>query len=200
VFFDYTKAFDSVLHQALLNKLYHMQVPSPLIRCFEGYLSQRLQRVILNGQCSTWLPVHSGVPQGLIFGPLLFLIYINDLTHHSLSCSAKLLMFTDDLLLYKPITTRSDFIAFQNDVNTIGHWSLLNHLSLNKLYNTKFVLISHSKRYSQCPHIILDGIELEQVSHFKYLGVWISADVTWSKHITSVTCKAHRLLGYIFSQ
>ena len=62
------------------------------------------------------------------------------------------------------------------------------------------MLISHSKHsiYSQCPHILLDGIELEQVSHYKYLGVWISADLTWSKHSMSVTCKARQLLGYIF--
>jgi len=72
-------------------------------------------------------------------------------------------MFADDVLLYKPITARSDLIAFQNDVDTIGHWSLLNHLSLNT-NKTKFMLISRSKHYSQCPHILLDGIKLEQVS------------------------------------
>ena len=115
----------------------------------------------------------------------------------SLSRSAKLLMFADDVLLYKPITTRSDLIAFQNDVDTIGHWSLLNHLSLNT-NKTKFMLISRSKHYSQCPHILLDGIKLEQVSHFKYLGVWISADLTRSKHIMLVTCKVCWLLGYTF--
>jgi len=107
-------------------------------------------------------------------------------------------MFADDVLLYKPITSHSDLVAFQNDVDTIGHWSLLNHLSPNT-NKTKFMLISHSKHliYSQCPHILLAGIELKQVSHFKYLGVCISADLTWSKHIMSVTCKARQLLGYI---
>ena len=103
-------------------------------------------------------------------------------------------MFADDV---KPITTRSDIIAFQNDVDTIGHWSLLNHLSLNT-NKTKFMLISRSTHYSQCPHILPDGIKLEQVSHFKYLRVWISADLTWSKHIMLVTCKVRWLLGYIF--
>jgi len=107
------------------------------------------------------------------FRDLVVLIYINDLTHCSPSRSAKLLMFADDVLLYKPITTRSDLIAFQNDVDTTGHWSLLNHLSLNT-NKTKFMLISRSKHYSQCPHILLDGINLEQVFHFKYLRVWIS--------------------------
>ena len=61
-----------------------------------------------------------------------------------------------------------------------------------------YVDLQQQALYSQCPHILLDGIELEQVSHFKYLGVWISANLTWSKHIMSVTCKARRLLGYIF--
>ena len=60
------------------------------------------------------------------------------------------------------------------------------------------MLISHSKHYSQCPQIVLDGTQLEQVFNFKYLGVWLSADLIWSKHIMSVTCKAHRLLRYIF--
>ena len=105
-------------------------------------------------------------------------------------------MFADDVSLYKPITSHSDLIAFQNDVDTIGQWSLLNHLSPNN-NKTKFMVISRSKHYSQCPHILLAGIEFEQVSQFKYLGVWISADLTWSKHIMSVTCKARQLLGYI---
>ena len=112
------------------NSIVRMQVPSPLICLFESYLSQRLQRVTLNGQCSpgSW--------------------------YCSLSRSAKLLMFADDVLLYKPITSHSDLIAFQNDVDTIGHWSLLNHLSPNT-NKTKFMLISCSKHliYSQCPHI-----------------------------------------------
>ena len=112
------------------NSIVRMQVPSPLICLFEGYLSQRLQRVTLNGQCSpgSW--------------------------YCSLSRSAKLLMFADDVLMYKPITSHSDLIAFQIDVDTIGHWSLLNHLSPNT-NKTKFMLISRSKHliYSQCPHI-----------------------------------------------
>ena len=82
-------------------------------------------------------------------------------------------------------------------MDTITNWSHENHLSLN-INKTKFMLISRSKQYSQCPQILLDGIQLEQVFHFKYLGVWFSADLTWSKHIMSVTCKARRLLGYIF--
>ena len=103
-------------------------------------------------------------------------------------------MFADDILLYKPIETHYDFIAFQNNVDTITNWSHENHLSLN-INKTKFMPISRSKQYSQCPQILLDGAQLEQVFHFKYLGVWLSADLTWSKHIVCVTCKTHRLFG-----
>ena len=106
-------------------------------------------------------------------------------------------MFADDVLLYKPIETHCDFIAFQNDVDTITNWSHENYLSLN-INKTKFMLISHSNQYSQWPQILLDGIQHEQVFHFKYPGVWLSANLTWSKHIMSVTCKARWLLGYIF--
>ena len=97
----------------------------------------------------------------------------------------------------KPIKTHRDFMAFQNDVDAISKCSEENHLSLIKS-KTKFMLISCSKVYSQCPQILLDGTQLEQVFHFIYLGVWLSADLTWSKHIMSVTCKAHQLLEYIF--
>lgn len=165
VFFDYTKAFDSVPHNSLLNKLYGLHVHYPLLSWIKDYLSGRFQRVVLNGQSSSWLPVSSGVPQGSILGPLLFLTYINDLTNCSFSTGSQLLMFADDLLLFKPIKNASDYVAFQNDINIISNWSKQNHLTLN-VSKTKFMLISRSRQQHNHPSIFVDATPLEQVPHF----------------------------------
>ena len=97
VFLDISKAFDKVWHEGLLYKLKSMGVSGKLYNLLENYLSDRFQRVLLNGQTSSWRPVLAGVPQGSILGPLLFLIYINDLPNE-LKSNAKL--FADDTSLF----------------------------------------------------------------------------------------------------
>ena len=151
--------------------------------------------VVLNRCHSSWLPVTSSVPQGSILGLLLFLAYINDLAKCPLSSGSNLLLFADDLL--PSSTLVSDLCDFQSDVNAINQWSKNNHLTLN-VSKTKYMLISRSRQHPPCPPIHLDGVPLEQVHHFKYLGVWISDDLTWSKHV-SVSCKVHRYIFKTFS-
>ena len=131
VFFDLRKAFDSVPHQALLNKLHNLQVPGTLLLWLINYLSNRHQQVILNGSSSTSLPVKSGVPQGSILGPLLFLTYINDLCNIPLSPGTKLMLFADDIMLFKPISASHDAALFQADVNLVNDWVSNNHLTIN---------------------------------------------------------------------
>ena len=198
VFFDLKKAFDSIPHQALLNKLFHLGTPTVLLRCLDNYLSHRSQRVVMNGHSSSWLPVRSGVPQGSILGPLLFLVYIDNLSQISLSTGSQLLMYADDILLYKPISSLREMEDLQDDVSQICDWISRNHLTLNAA-KTKYMIVSRRKRPT-CPYppLVLDGTAIEMVSHFKYLGVWISDDLTWGKHIESVCCKARRLLGYMY--
>ena len=118
VFFDLSKAFD----QALLNRLFSLQIPIPLICWISNYLSNRYQQVILNEVSSPLLPVTSGVPQGSILGPLLFLIYINDLCNTHFSPGTNILLNADDQLLYKPIFSSQDFTSFQNDINLLSNW------------------------------------------------------------------------------
>ena len=197
VFFDLTKAFDSVPHQALLNKLHSLGLPTILLRWFSNYLLNRQQRVILNGSTSTWLPVKSGVPQGSILGPLLFLIYINDLCAVPLSSGTKLMMFADDIMLYKPISLPHNITNFQDDVNLVYAWVSNNHLSIN-INKTKFMLISRRRGRLHSFPLYLSNTLIEKVHHFKYLGVWISDDLSWSKHVETICCKARRLLGYTF--
>ena len=129
VFFDIRKAFDSVPHQALLNKLSSLDVPFILLRWLTSYLTSRLQRVILGGVSSPWLPVKSGIPQASVLGPLLFLSY--DLASLSFSSGTNILMFADDIVLYKLISSQWDSSDFQADVDLLASWAKSNHLSLN---------------------------------------------------------------------
>ena len=108
------------------------------------------------------------------------------------------LSYADDILIYKPINTPIDFDNLQADINTIAHWISSNHLTVNSS-KTKCMLIS--RRRSQAHHLpplYLNGSVIQPVEHYKYLGVWISSDLTWSKHVESISCKARRLLGFMF--
>ena len=109
VFLDYQKAFDSVPHLPLLEKLESLDFNGH-IRCWvTDYLTNRTQKVVVNGQSSLSAPVISGVPQGSILGPLLFLIYVNDLTKINLSDGAKLTLYADDILLFRTINSPNDY-------------------------------------------------------------------------------------------
>ena len=121
VFLDISKAFDKVWHERLLYKLKSMGVSGELYNLLENYLSDRFQRVLLNGQTSSWRPVLDGVPQGSILGPLLFLIYINDLPNE-LKSNAKL--FADDTSLFTIVKDKSESAnILKNDLSEISKWA-----------------------------------------------------------------------------
>ena len=109
VFFDFTKAFDSVPHKPLIEKLQAIGLDVYLVQWITDYLTNRTQFVVVNGVSSKPLSVISGVPQGSVLGPLLFLIYINGITELPLSPESKLVMYADDILLYRPIRQASDY-------------------------------------------------------------------------------------------
>ena len=96
--------------------------------------------VVLNCVASDPLPVTSGVPQGSVLGPLLFLLYVNDVNDAGLSEGSKLILYADDILLYRKIYTEEDYVALQQDVDSLGVWSLLNHLPFN-LAKFKFMAL-----------------------------------------------------------
>ena len=129
VFFDLQKAFDSVPHHALLDKLRDLQLNEFILKWICDYLTQRKQRVVVNGQTSETLPVLSGVPQGSVIGPLLFLIYIDGVMSVPLSQGNQLTVYADDILLYRPITCQGDFIALQEDINILDSWIEANYIS-----------------------------------------------------------------------
>ena len=121
VFLDISKAFDKVWHEELLYKLKSMGVSGELYNLFENYLADRFQRVLLNGQTSSWRPVLAGVPQGSILGPLLFLIYINDLPNE-LKSNAKL--FANDTSLFTIVKDKSESANILNNyLSEISKWA-----------------------------------------------------------------------------
>ena len=196
VFFDVRKAFDSIPHATLVSKLQSLGLNDFILRWICDYLRGREQRVILNGVSSRPKSVLSGVPQGSVLGPLLFTIYINDLA--DLHLSSKLVLYADDILLYRSIETSADYNLIQEDVNNIEQWMVNNSLTLNTA-KCKQMLITRTKTHHQ-HQLYLSDQPLEQVQNYKYLGVTITSNLSWSDHIQSVCLKSRRLVGLLYRQ
>ena len=157
--------------------------------------------VVLDGCSSARCNVTSGVPQGSVLGPLLFLLYINGLEEVPLSAGTKFVLYADDILVYKPIYSLDDHHLFQSDLSAISNWLAHNCMSLNAA-KCKYMLISRkrSSLASILPTLFIGSPEatMEKVTSMKYLGVHISSDLSWSTHIDIITSKARRTLGFIY--
>ena len=196
VFFDLRKAFDSVPHRLLLNKL---SVDPYLLQWIASYLCERTQSVCIDGSSSEPLSVVSGVPQGSVLGPLLFLIYIDDASQMIFS-NGSLLLYADDIVLYRPIYCQKDYNSLQNDVDSLCDWTSSPFLNLNAA-KCKCMVISRKKQpIVPLTPILICGNVVERVNSFKYLGVWVTKDLTWSRHVTEIRTKARRVVGLIYRQ
>ena len=118
--FGLSKAFASVPHHRLLLKIEAYGIRGTTLQWIRAFLTDRRQRVVLNGAKSSWQPVISGVPQGTVLGPLLFLLYINDIVNN---ISSEIRLFADDCVLYRRIHCLDDCRALQSDIDTLLHWS-----------------------------------------------------------------------------
>lgn len=178
-------------HKLLIYKLRLLKLDSCLVTWIENFLTNRSQFVSANGTNSEECAVHSGVPQGSVLGPLLFLIYINDLP----SCvSSYVHLFADDCVIFREITGPNDVALLQSDLTAVLNWC---NTWLMELNSKKCKFMRVSRKITSLPVYNLDNTQLDSVTSYKYLGVHISNNLTWHTHINYVVCNANRMLGYL---
>ena len=199
IFLDLRKAFDSVPHQPLIDLLASHDLPPHLLNWLHSYLLNRSQRVVVRGSTSSPLPASSGVPQGSILGPLLFILYINGLTNLPLSPLTQSVFYADDIFLFRPISSPADLTLLQADLDSISSWLSTHFLHLNP---SKSMYMFFSRKspslFNQFPPLTISLLPIERVSSFKYLGVLLTPSLSWSPHISSICKKARKILGLIF--
>ncbi len=195
LYLDIKKAFDSVPHNELLIKLNHAGITGNTWRFFSCYLNNRKQYVSINGLDSSLVQVTSGVPQGSILGPLLFLIYINDLVNVPRFMSP--FLFVDDGKLLKSVTSSSDCHSIQSDLDSLKLWSSTSCLDFN--VNKSFVLQFHLPKSDNTINFkyTLNDMVLPLRDYCKDLGVIFSSDLSWSKHHSSIASKVYRIMYLI---
>jgi ribonuclease P/MRP protein subunit RPP40 len=182
---DWEKAFDRIPHERLILKLRNFGIVGSLLKWFRCYLTNRKQRVGVGGEFSGLFDVPSGVVQSSVLGPLLFNIFVSDL---SCSVSSKLIMYADDLTLYRLVKNFEDETNLQNDLNSIFLWSVNNGMSLN-VNKCKFmdVTLSSLKRFGKYG---INGIPLEHADHIKMLGVFVSFNLSWNVHVEYIRARS----------
>ena len=189
---DLPKAFDSVPHKRLLLKLNKYGIDGPLLLWFRHFLAKRQQRVGVRGTYSSWSAVTSGVPQGTILGPILLLIYVNDIPN-IVKSSVKL--FADDTKIYRELSHDSDTSVLQSDLDSLEEWTRNWQVKFNpeKCENMR-ISYKQDKRNRQ---YYLSNARLKCVDSYKDLGVIMSRDLSWSNHVDTLVNKANKVLGLL---
>lgn len=196
VFLDLSKAFDTVNHSILLKKLSHYGLHTETVKWFNSYLTDRNQQCLVNGHLSSPKIIKCGVPQGSILGPLLFLIYINDLPNCLKHSNAR--MFADDTNITTTSKSITKLIQFVNsDLNNISEWLLANKLSLNVTKTEQMFIASDDSlnKISDSAIIYLGNKQLKRVRKSKSLGICIDERLSWTDHIDSVSKKVSSAIG-----
>ena len=194
---DFSKAFDMVDHNILLDKLKHYGIRGTVLKWFQSYLSDRTQFVTIDGLDSDAKSIKHGVPQGSILGPLLFIIYINDLPN--ISELVKIVLYADDaniIITGKNITEVSQ--KLKEICNKLIEWVDVNGLRLN-LKKTKYIIFTRKKSENFLPApLIISGTKIEQKHEVRFLGVIVDENLTWKKHINTLHTKMSRYIGIMY--
>ena len=205
IYLDYAKAFDKVDHNILLAKLKRYGIKGKMYSWIKEFLTNRFQTVVVEGMKSSLQPVISGVPQGTVLGPILFIIYINDLI--DVINSSKGLCFADDTKLTCSITNENCQKQLQRDLWSVITWSLQNNM---QLHENKFEVMNYclnsTKLLRNLPftsefyeYSTNSGHIIEPIPVVRDLGVYLSNDCSWTPHILQTVQSARKMASWVFS-
>ena len=186
---DFSKAFDVVPHNLLFLKLRYLGISDCALDWTNDFLANRRQRVVVDGEFSTHASVSSGVPQGSVLGPILFLCYINDLPS---SVSSNVRLFADDSIMYKKIKSQTDCQSLQCDLTKLESWEKTWGMCFHE--DKCNIIRIPRKKQPILYNYTLKGHPLVTVTQTKYMGVTLSGNLTWNNHINSIANKGNRTL------
>ena len=205
IYLDYAKAFDKVDHKLLIRKLVLYGIHPKVINWIESFLSNRKQAVVVDGHLSLLATIISGVPQGTVLGPILFLIFINDIEncimHSIVRC------FADDTRISIAVRSEKDVKLLQRDLENVIQWSDRNNMALHKdkfeymchKFNKQHFLIELPFMNECYQYHVSNTVTLEPVYQLRDLGVLVSNDLSWSPHIRAIANKARLKASWVLS-
>ena len=192
IIMDFAKAFDKVPHHRLIQKLERYGITGSVNTWVEKFSKDRKQRVAYKCMYSDWAPVISGIPQGSVIAPILFLIYINDLPNN---LKSTVRLFADDTIIYMTISNGTDATALQQDLDKLSTWEETWQMEFHpQKCSALHITRSRNPKYKQ---YTLHGHILVKEDNAKYLGVVINKTLSWNNHINDVTKKAIASLSFL---
>ena len=189
---DFAKAFDTVAHQRLINKLDFYGIRGKTKDWIENWLTERHQTVVIDGKSSRAVRVKSGVPQGTVLGPLLFTLFINDIGDN---VTSKIRLFADDCLLYNTVSSKADSDKLQEDLDKVVSWAETWQMRFNPIKCYHLQITRKKKPY--CSKYTMMGVDLSKVESQTYLGVELTHDLSWNEHIKKTGARANKALNFV---